>query len=507
MIQHFLGFAKTLFEIYSSPVISLEQVLINNKMAQSAVRDLLQIFKSCVSAVLPQNLIRQTVKYNPTSQKLTIVDCTYDLEKKNVYLAGTGKAVQDMAREIEEILNSKIKHGVVSIPQGSLSKCTNKRVQYFEGASNNLPDTNAVDTSIKIKEMAATLNHNDILLVLISGGGSALLPLPKLPVNLDEKTNLIKKLANSGADIKELNTVRKKLSDIKGGQLAIVAQPAKVISLILSDIVDDPIELIASGPTVQNTDDYLKALSIIKKYNLFHTLSESVKKILESKEEERQFPKNNVNNYIIGSNKLSIEAGVEEAKKLNYHPIELSSSVTGYLKDVAQKYAVLTKFYCELLEGKTDVDVTKNNIKLLKIPGLYTNNIQHTDNDVCLIFGGEITVKVKGKGQGGRNQQLALQFSKDINEFKKLSDNFEIYFLSAGTDGIDGPTDAAGAIGYLGLLANAGQENLDIEKFILENDSYNFYKEFEKGGYHVVTGHTGTNVMDIHLIVIKRKLK
>lgn len=476
-------------------------------MAQSTVRDLLQIFKSCVSAVLPQNLIRQTVKYNPASQKLTILDCTYDLEKQNVYLAGTGKAVQHMAREIEEIVNSKIKHGIVSIPQGSLNMYTNKIVQYLEGASNNLPDKNAVNTSVKIKEMATNLNIGDLLLVLISGGGSALLSLPKLPVTLDEKTNLIKKLSNSGADIKELNTVRKKISDIKGGQLAIAAQPAKVISLILSDIVDDPIDLIASGPTVENTDDYLKALSIIKKYNLFDTLPESIRNVLESKEEERQFPINNVNNYIIGSNKLSIKAGLDEAKKLNYHPIDLSSSVTGYLKDIARKYAVLTKVYCEFLEGKTNIDITKSNIELLKIPGLNIDNIQFNDKDICLILGGEITVKVTGNGKGGRNQELALQFSKDINDYKKILNNFEIYFLSAGTDGIDGPTDAAGAIGYLGLIANAKKENIDVEKFFLDNDSYNFYKGFQNGSLHVITGHTGTNVMDIHLIVIKRKIK
>lgn len=476
-------------------------------MAQSTVRDLLQIFKTCVSAVLPQNLIRQSVKYNPANQKLTIVDSTYDLEKENVYLAGTGKAVQNMARELEEILNSKIKHGVVSIPQGSLNQYTNETVQYLEGASHNLPDKNAVNTSIKIKEMASKLNKDDLLLVLISGGGSALLTLPKAPVTLDEKTSLIKKLANSGADIKELNTVRKKLSDVKGGQLAIAAYPAKVISLILSDIVDDPIDLIASGPTAENTDDYLKALSIIKNYNLFDTLPESVRKVLESEKEEIQFPKNNVNNYIIGSNKLSIKAGVEEAKKLNYHPIELSSSVTGDIKEIAQKYTVLTKVYCELLEGKTNVDISKSNIGLLKIPGLNIDNIQYSDKDVCLILGGEITVKVTGNGKGGRNQELALQFSKDISYFENLLDSFEIYFLSAGTDGIDGPTDAAGAIGYLGIIANAKKENLAVEKFIVDNDSYNFYKEFQNGYFHVITGHTGTNVMDIHLIIIKRKTK
>lgn len=476
-------------------------------MSHSSVRDLLQIFKSCVSAVLPQNLIRQTVKYNPASQKLTIVETTYDLVNQNVYLAGTGKAVQHMARELEGILNTKIKHGVMSIPQGSLNQHTNKTVQYMEGASNNLPDKNAVNTSIKIKEMAAKLNKNDLFLVLISGGGSALLSLPKQPVTLDEKTTLIQKLANSGADIKELNTVRKKLSSIKGGQLAIAAQPAKVISLILSDIVDDPIDLIASGPTTENTDDCLKALNVIIKYNLLDSLPESIRKVLESNEEIRQFPKNNVDNYVIGSNKLSIKAGVEEAKKLNYHPIELSSSVTGYIKDIARKYAVLTKVYCELLEGKTNVDVTKSNIKMLKIPGLKIDNIHYTDADICLILGGEITVQVTGKGKGGRNQELALQFSKDINDFENVLDSFEIYFLSAGTDGIDGPTDAAGAIGYLGLIANAKKENLSVEKFILDNDTYNFYKDFQEGSFHVITGHTGTNVMDIHLILIKRKTK
>ncbi|XP_061723617.1 glycerate kinase [Cydia pomonella] len=477
-------------------------------MGKTMIRDLLQIFKSSVSAVLPDNLIRNSVKYSPVNQQLVILNDKYDLQNKDVYVVGTGKAVQNMAVEIEKVMGPKIKQGIISVPVGSLKHRPSEILTYFEGAKNNLPDTNAENTARKVNDLVKKLGHNDMLLVLISGGGSALLPLPKKPITLEEKTTLIKKLANAGADITELNCVRKVISDIKGGHLAIQAQPAQIVSLILSDIVGDPLDLIASAPTTENKDDACMALNIIKKYNLFDDLPKSFQTVLSEDKEQKRFPKENVNNYLIGTNQLSINSALEEARNLNYLALTLSNIVTGNVKEVAKSYAILAKLVCNLVTGKINLNEVKAHIGSLNIPGFNPEIINQldkvTDKDICLVLGGEITVEVKGVGKGGRNQQLALEFSVLINEMRDDFNKFDIYLLSAGTDGIDGPTDAAGAIGYLNLVADAKKENLDINIYLDNNDSYSFYKGFRSGDLHVITGHTNTNVMDIHLMIIKR---
>ncbi|XP_026754451.2 glycerate kinase [Galleria mellonella] len=480
-------------------------------MSKSVICDLLQIFKSSVSAVLPENLIRNSIKYCPINKQLFVFEEIYNIAERNVYVVGFGKAVQNMAIEIENILGSKIKHGIVSIPAGSCShKSVNKNMSYYEGARNNLPDTNAEKTASKVNDIVTKLNKNDLLLVLISGGGSALLPLPKGSITLEEKTKLIQDLGNSGADISELNTVRKSISDLKGGQLAIKAQPAEVVSLILSDIVGDPLDLIASGPTTENHDSPLKTLDILKKYNLLNNLPESVNTVLKNGYVSQPFPKANVQNYIIGSNKLSIAAALNEAKNLNYLPVELSNVVIGNVTALANQYSQLTKIFCEYLNGNFNINALRTKIEKLKIPGIKSNFIDNINQislkykDVCLILGGETTVEVKGTGKGGRNQQLALEFSNIIHNMKGHFKGFDIYILSAGTDGIDGPTDAAGAIGHLDLVTNLKNLDIDINQSLNNNDSYNFFKKYKNGDFHIKTGHTNTNVMDIHLIVIKR---
>ncbi|KAF9418061.1 hypothetical protein HW555_005045 [Spodoptera exigua] len=311
-----------------------------------------------------------------------------------------------MAKEVENILNGKIKHGIISIPEGSLSyKSKNEKVFYCEGALNNLPDAKALITAKAIRDHVTNLGCDDLLLVLLSGGGSALLPLPKPPIALDEKTNLIKQLANSGAEIKELNTVRKRISDLKGGQLAIKAQPAQVISLLLSDIVGDPLDFIASGPTTENTDEPADALNIIKKYKLMDKLPESIKTVLNVSDVKDQFPCNNVKNYIIGSNKIAIAAALKEARKLNYLAFPLSNEVTGNVKEVASEYVRLTKHFCDYLSGDLKLEKFKKCVKACNIPGIHENNLEDFNNitakdkNLCLILGGEITVNVKGSGK------------------------------------------------------------------------------------------------------------
>lgn len=476
-------------------------------MVKTVIQDLLKIFKCSVSAVLPENLIRNSVKYNRVNQHVEILNDKYDLQNKNVYIVGLGKAVLNMAMEIEKIMGPKIKQGIISVPHGSLKGRPSEILDYFEGAKDNLPDKNAENTARKIKELVTKLKQNDMLFVLISGGDSALLPLPKESITMEEKTTLIKKLANAGADITELNCVRKRISDVKGGKLAIQAQPALVVSLILSDIVGDPLDLIASGTTTENTDEVSMALNIIKKYNLFNDLPMSFKNVLSNDTEHKPFPKDNVKNYLIGTNKLSIAAALDAARNLNYSTLALSNTVTGNVKEIAKSYASLAKLVCHLLTKKMSLNEVKMQIGCLNIPGVSSeivNDLVETDKDICLVLGGETTVEVTGTGKGGRNQQLALEFSALVNEMKADFETFEIYLLSAGTDGIDGPTDAAGAIGYLNLVSQAKKENLDITKYLDNNDSYNFYKEFQSGDFHVITGHTNTNVMDIHLIIIKK---
>ncbi|XP_023949395.2 glycerate kinase [Bicyclus anynana] len=477
-------------------------------MAKNIICDLIQIFRSSVSAVLPENLIQKSISYISPTQQLTIAGRNYNLKDKHVYVVGFGKAVKNMAIEVEKTLGSKIKQGIISIPFGSLDhKTAYDNIAYCEGAENNLPDVNALETAKKIKDLTTKLTQDDFLLVLLSGGGSALLPMPKNPITLDEKLSLIKKLANCGADIKELNTVRKSISDVKGGQLAICAQPAKVATLILSDIVGDPLDLIASGPTTKNEDSNTKALNIINKYKLYNELPKSIKIVLEDEKDLKEFPTDNVQNEIIGSNTLSTEAASIEAIKLNYFPIVLSNIVTGNVIDLAEKYAELVKIFVTFKKSDINYDQLKSELSTLKIPGLVlSKTIQENDiktKNLCLILGGETTVEVKGSGKGGRNQQLSLEFSKEINNLKNQFKDYEIYFLSAGTDGIDGPTDVAGAIGYLNLIADSIESNIDVDNYIENNDSYNFYKLFNNGELHVITGHTNTNVMDIHLIVIK----
>ncbi|XP_049880713.1 glycerate kinase [Pectinophora gossypiella] len=475
-------------------------------MAKSVISELLQIFKSGVSAVLPDNLIRRVLKYNPVSQQLTICGDTYNLQNRNVYLVGTGKAVRNMAMEVENILGSKIKKGIVSIPEGSL-EVISETVSYCQGAKHNLPDLNSITTTRKICDLVTGLEKDDLLIVLISGGGSALLTLPKPPITLEEKSTLIKDLANSGADIKELNIVRKKLSDIKGGKLAIKAQPAEVVSLILSDIVGDPIDLIASGPTLENRDDPAKALDIVEKYNLFTDLPDSIKNALREMHDYEQFPEDNVKNYLIGSNKIGIEAAVDEARSFNYIPIALSNTVVGVVEDVAVAYTKLIEAFCELLREGINSEALRLLSKSLDLPDLHLEIADGDDlhnKDLCLILGGETTVYVKGSGKGGRNQQLALEFAKNCYELKENYEGYDVYLLSAGTDGADGPTDAAGAIGYLDLVPDAEKEKLDVRKYVKEFDSYNFYKEFMNGNLHVITGHTNTNIMDLHIIIIKK---
>ncbi|XP_046664048.1 glycerate kinase [Homalodisca vitripennis] len=482
------------------------------------------VFRKSVLAVNPPDLVQREILV--LDNKLHIREKCYNL-KENCYLVGFGKCVVGMASKVEAILGKHLQKGIISVPHDFMASnrlddnklIENSRILVFEGAKDNLPDENAELAAKEIKGLVGSLGFSDILLVLISGGGSALLPLAKPPVTLQEKLEVVKKLGGVGADIVEMNTVRKKLSLVKGGGLASLAYPTKVISLILSDIIGDPLDMIASGPTVINTDSEDAALNIIQKYGLEKEVAPSVMAALK----EKSVPlthSSHLQNLLIGNNLIALEAAARECKTFGFNPIVVSDSISGFVSEVADLYTSLVILFCKLLQEKISKSDFFNCInpvleKLNAQKHIKENihsHVMSNENDTdkfCLIFGGEPTVKVVGDGLGGRNQELALRFAMNLHELETNGndlENCDVIFLSGGTDGVDGPTNAAGAIAYSGQIKHAIEDGLDPASFLSRSDSYNFFLNLHKGKDHIVIGHTGVNVMDIHILVVQKKL-
>lgn len=400
-----------------------------------------------------------------------------------------------------------------------------KTIRVIEAAANNLPDEVAVKATRQILDFCATLTEDDVLFVLITGGGSALLPLPVAGISLQEKLNVIQQLVRKGATINELNQVRIQLSAVKGGKLAEAAAGArKVISLIISDIVDDPMELIASGPTVRDTNNHGNAaVDILKAHDLWVTLSDNVQRaILQARANTKAVGDdndnkscNNVENILIANNKQAVDGCLHEIAKEGVvggggevvQGWYLSNSIVGDVGAVAKGYFDLGKRIKEAMES--EIEVRKEDLTdCLKVLGITDeealvngiNKALEAGGDLCLVAGGETTVQIRGQGLGGRNQQMVAEFMR----WCEVAQRGGVYLLSAGTDGIDGPTDAAGALGSLEILREQfGEEETKqrLEDVIENNDSYNW---FRGKNCHVVIGHTGTNVMDIQLLLICR---
>ncbi|CAL7936125.1 unnamed protein product [Xylocopa violacea] len=383
-----------------------------------------------IHAVSPITLVSNKVKFK--DGMLYVKDESFET-KQNVYLVGFGKAV--MGTSV---------------------------VKYCEGAVNNHPDDRSLETTHEIIDLVESLTENDTLIVLISGGGSALLYMPRPSIDRDDKLLLCKALQAAGADIKELNIVRSKLSMVKGGGLARMAYPASIITLILSDIVGDPVELIASGPTVYSNKRPREVIAILKKYNLFERVEGDTKKLLTATERfkdkhlltrrKKQFK--HVTNIILGNNAVAIEAASLEAYRNKLTPIILRSDVVGDVHDVSLAYVHICSLIClamdktlekeEFFEKVKDIPILS--LSAAKVDEIYNEIDNVSEEGLVLIGGGEPTVVVKGNGKGGRNQELALHFSLDwlakIKSYYQFA-NYEVIMLSAGTDGQDGPTDAA----------------------------------------------------------------
>ncbi|NXH88120.1 GLCTK kinase, partial [Edolisoma coerulescens] len=495
----------------------------------------LSLFRGAVGTVRPAPMLKRALKLQGDGCPQLLVKGQAFPVKRDLYLVGFGKAVLGMAAAVEEILGDHLTRGIINVPLGiqeSLQRAgmqemllkPHSKIQVIEGARNNLPDAEALKGAVAIQELAEGLTADDLLLVLISGrGGSALLPAPIPPILLEEKEKLTKLLASRGAAIQELNIVRKTLSVLKGGGLAQLAHPARVVSLILSDVIGDPLDIIASGPTAASSHSVHNCLQILTKYNLLHNLPESVQTVLSSSPTKPTAPENysHVSNIILGSNTLALEEAKRQAEGLGYAALVLSAAVHGDVGRVATLYCQLTQLVClgfaGLGEGPLSDELRGSLLQLaaeLQIPGLDLEEFLQAlrglgpTRAVCILAGGETTVQLQGTGKGGRNQELALRVGLGLHRAQATGASSpqgrcEILFFSGGTDGQDGPTEAAGAFCSPGLVAEALQEGLDVEAFLKNNDSYTFFSRFQGGHHLLVTGLTGTNVMDIQAILIR----
>ena len=431
----------------------------------------IEIFGAAVQAVDPAAAIHRHMKREGT--RLTIGGEVFDLAAvRQIVVVGLGKAGASMAGAVEEILGERILRGVVVTKYGHVQPM--KTIRIHE-AGHPVPDEAGIAGAQAVLDCVKGLGPEDLVLVLISGGGSALTPAPVEGISLAEKQALTKALLACGADIREMNMLRKHISRIKGGQLARAAQPARVRTLILSDIVGDPLDAIASGPTVPDPTTYADALGILDKYRIRQEIPTGIRAHLEAgaagKVSETPKPADplfaRVKSLMVASNIQALEAAKVEAQRLGLRAMILSSFIEGETRDVARMHAALA----------LEVRASGNPVA----------------PPVCFITGGETTVTLKGKGKGGRNQEFALAAALDIAGLR------DVVVLSAGTDGTDGPTDAAGAIADGDTLKRAVAAGLKPRVALDGNDAYPF---FERLSDLIITGPTRTNVMDVRLVLV-----
>ena len=424
-------------------------------------QDILDILTSAYNAVDSYNSVKNHIVNNQIIFENNIVDIkSFD----NIYLVGFGKASVGMAQAVCDSID--IKEGIVLINNANKS-VKNKFVKTYVG-SHPIPSKKNVDYTDKILELINKCRKNDLLIVLISGGGSALLCKPR--VNLTDLQKTTDLLLKSGANIKEINTIRKHLSFVKGGHFAAYSK-CKIISLIISDIIGDPIQFIASGPTHPDSTTYKDAKNIFEKYGLWIKLPNSVKKIIRDGIEGKipETPKKNdpifknVSNFIVANNEIACRAAKAKSEELGYKAMLLTTSLDGEAKEMGKYLAERAVDY--LTDAKK----------------------------IVFISGGETTVKVKGNGKGGRNQEIVLGSVKELS-------SKNVIFSSFATDGIDGNSNAAGAIADSYTYIRAQKKNLNPIKFLNDNNSNKF---FNKLGDILITGLTDTNVMDIQILVKK----
>ena len=389
-----------------------------------------------------------------------------------VVVVGAGKASGAMASAVEEAWGERVAGGLVVVKDGHLAET--RRVQLVE-AGHPVPDARGAAAARDLLALVQGAGADDLVLTLISGGASALTPAPAPPITLGDKQVMTRLLLAAGADINQLNAVRKHCSVLKGGQLARAAAPARVAALLLSDVIGDPIDVIGSGPTAPDASTFGEALAILDRFDLRQRAPASVRDRLErgARGEIAETPKpddsifERVANAVIGNNQLVVDAAASRAAALGLAPHVLTRSLHGEARDVARELVALGR---EIAAGRGPVAPP-----------------------ACLIAGGETTVTVRGDGIGGRCQEFALAAALE------LEGRDGMVVLAAGTDGSDGPTDAAGAIADGDSAARARHQGLDPRAHLDRNDSNPVFAAL---GDLVVTGPTNTNLLDLYLVLV-----
>jgi glycerate 2-kinase len=410
-------------------------------------KDALQIFRAALQAADPDRAVMRHLKFD--GRTLIAGRTRYRLSQfDRIQIIGAGKASATMARAVVRILGGRVAGGSINV------KDVARRLRgiTLNESGHPVPDERGLAGARRIAQIARDAGERDLLICVISGGASALMPLPAALISIGEMQETTRQLLACGATIHELNTVRKHVEQLKGGQLAQLAAPATIVALILSDVVGDDLGVIGSGPTVPDLSTASDAAAVFEKYGIRPLPLHETPKKLEK-----------VQNLIVGSNREAIDAAAQKARELGYRTLVLSTFVEGETRDVAVMHAAIVK---EILATGRPVR-----------------------RPACILSGGETTVTVRGRGLGGRNQEFVLAAALALEGIGPVT------IFSAGTDGSDGPTDAAGAIAD----KNTVRRGLDASAFLKNNDSYHF---FDKLNGLIKTGPTGTNVMDVRILLI-----
>jgi len=434
------------------------------------------IFSKAVSSANPCKRLKEMLRIDKDRLLIRMGENSekiFDLNTfHRIFLIGAGKASASMAQAIESIFGSRVTCGLITTKYGH--GLLLKHTEIIE-AAHPISDQKGIEGSKKIRNLLKESGDKDLVIFILSGGGSALLPLPADGITLEEKQEVTQLLLDCGADIQEINTIRKHISQVKGGWLARWAYPSTVIGFILSDVVGDALDVIGSGPTVPDNSRFEAAWRILQKYDLLKEIPSSIQKHLlsgkEGKVEETPKPGDvafeKVYNYLIGSNTLALRGAAEEAISLGFNTLILSSSIVGETREAARFHSAIAK---EILSSGNP----------LRRPA-------------CVLSGGETTVVLKGHGLGGRNQEFALTGAFEIDGLEM------VVLLSGGTDGTDGPTNAAGAIADHTTIQRARSMGLDPQVYFEDNNAYPF---FQRLGDLLFTGPTHTNVMDVRVLLV-----
>jgi glycerate-2-kinase len=442
-----------------------------DRLTRRARRLLLETLEFTLASVDPHVLVSQKVKRRGRtlrvgSQIIPLGD--YD----RIFVVGAGKASGAMAETLEAILGSRLNGGLVVVPSGRQSPKPS-RVRPV-AASHPTPNANSVNAAKELTALVEGLNSRDLLICAISGGGSALLSLPAAPLTIEEKGRVARLLMNAGASIVELNTVRKHLSAIKGGWLAKRSRAGRILGLIISDVVGDRLDSIASGPISPDLTTFSDAIAVLRKYNLWESTPSSAREILSEgakggtpetpKADDPCFQK--VSYHFLGNNRIACTSARRYLRSRGVKAEILTSSATGEARYLGSFIGSIAREIVQFDEP-------------LRRP-------------CALIVGGESTVTVTGSGRGGRNQECTMACAEKIRGLKGVA------MASIGSDGIDGPTDAAGAIADGMTIPRSEQLALKFDELLAQNDSYRFFKPLKD---LVMTGRTSTNVNDVALMV------